>query len=233
MGSGETVSHTFEVNRDKIFNLWWVQAMLLGVVFGVVMGLFAAHQSRGSGVAAGLVTGSIGGVLFGLVMGWVTRRQLVARDRRTAAVTAGLTAERRTQALRASRRGPVPDDPAIRAAAAGLTRDQLEQSISYRSKNIAIFGVIGLLELVVLALTSSRWYWPAVLMFAAVIVTQWRQPQALRRQACTAQPHRRLPTIDASSPVGTILPGDDEFSPKLGSHSSSCLRAASRGARGV
>ncbi|MDQ2738755.1 MAG: hypothetical protein M3Y35_09130, partial [Actinomycetota bacterium] len=56
-----------------------------------------------------------------------------------------------------------PDDPAIRAAAAGLTEDRLEQSISQRSKNLAIFAVIGLLELV-MALTSSpctgwqRWY---------------------------------------------------------------------------
>ncbi len=181
------MSHTFEVNRDKIRDLWWVQAMLSGVVFGVVMGLFAAEQSHGFGVAAGLVAGSIGGVLFGLVVAWVIRRQLVARDRRTAAVTAGLTAERRIQALRASRRGPVPGDPAIRAAAAGLTHDDLEQSISHRSKNLTSFSIIGLLDLV-LALTSSRWYWPAVLMFAAVIVAQLRQPQALRRRLALLNP---------------------------------------------
>jgi len=171
MGSRETVSHTFEVNRDKIRDLWWVQAMLFGVVFGVVMGLFAAHQSHGSGVADGLVTGSIGGVVFGLAMGWGTRRQQVAREQRTAAVTAGLTAERRTQALRVSRRGPIPDDPAIRAAAAGLARDQLGQSISHRSENLTIFGV-------------------------------GRHPVLTRETS--------------------------QFSPKLGSHSSSCLRAGVR-----
>lgn len=121
--------------------------------FGVVTGLFAAHRGHGSGVADGLITGSIGGVLFGLAMGWVTRRQQVVREQRTAAFTAGLTAERRTLVERASRRGPVPDDPAIRAAAVSLTPDQLEQSISNHSKNLAVFGVIGLLELV-MALTS-------------------------------------------------------------------------------
>lgn len=63
----------------------------------------------------------------------------------------------------------------------GLTRDQLEQSINQRSKNLTIFGVIGVLELV-MALTSLRWYWLAVLMFAAVSVAQLRQPQALRRR---------------------------------------------------
>jgi len=186
MGSRETVSHTFEVNRDKIRDLWWVQAMLFGVVFGVVMGLFAAHR-HGYDVADGLVTGSIGGVVFGLAMGWGTRRQQVAREQRTAAVTAGLTAERRTQALRASRRGPVPGDPAIRAAAAGLARDQLGQSISHRSKNLTSFSIIGLLDLV-LALTSSRWYWLAVLVLAAVIVAQLRQPQALRRRLALLNP---------------------------------------------
>ncbi len=180
------MSHTFEVNRDKIRDLWWVQAMLFGVVFGVVMGLFAAHR-HGYDVADGLVTGSIGGVVFGLAMGWGTRRQQVAREQRTAAVTAGLTAERRTQALRASRRGPVPGDPAIRAAAAGLARDQLGQSISHRSKNLTSFSIIGLLDLV-LALTSSRWYWLAVLVLAAVIVAQLRQPQALRRRLALLNP---------------------------------------------
>lgn len=181
------MSHAREVNRDKIRDLWWVQALLFGVVFDVVIGVFAAHRHHGSGVAAGLVTGVIGGVLFGLAMGWVTRRQLVARDRRTAAATAGLTAERRTQAVRASRRGPIPDDPAIRAAAAGLTRDDLEQSLSYRSKNLTIFSIIAVLELV-LALTSSRWYWLAALVFAALIVAQLRQPQALRRRLTLLNP---------------------------------------------
>ncbi len=110
-------------------------------------------------------------------MGWGTRRQPVAREQRTA----GLTAERRTLAVRASRRGPVPDDPAIRAAAAGVTEDQLEQSISQRSKNLAIFAVIGLLELV-MALTSSPWYWVATLMFAALFVAQLKEPRTLRRR---------------------------------------------------
>ncbi len=173
--------HTVEVERGKLLKLWWVQAVIFGVQFGVVTGLFAAHRGHGSSVADGLITGSIGGVVFGLAMGWGTRRQQVAREQRTAAFTAGLTAERRMLAVRASRRGPVPDDPAIRAAAAGLTEDRLEQSISQRSKNLAIFGVIGLLELAS-ALTSSPWYWVAALIFTALFVAQLRQPRTLRRR---------------------------------------------------
>lgn len=187
MGSGATVSHTFEVNRDKIGNLWWVQVLTSGVPFGVLMGLFAAHRGHGSGVADGLGTGLVVGLLFGVFMALAARRQQVARDQRTAAFTGGLTPERRTVAVRASRRGPVPDDPAIRTAAAALTQDQLEQSINQRSKNLTIFGVIGVLELV-MALTSSRWYWLAVLMFAAVSVAQLRQPQALRRRLALLNP---------------------------------------------
>jgi len=50
------------VNRDKIFNLWWAKVLMIGVPFGVVMGLFAAHRGRGSGVADGLVTGVVAGL---------------------------------------------------------------------------------------------------------------------------------------------------------------------------
>lgn len=173
-------SHTSKVNRGKIRNTGWSRTLLYGVPFGVLMGLFAAHR-HGYDAIDGLITGTFSGILFGLLMSVVTHRQQVAREQRTAAVTGGLTAENRTLAMRASRRGPVPADPAIRAAAAGLTRDQLEQSITQRSKNLAIFGVLGLLELV-MALTSSPWYWLAVLMFAALLVAQLRQPQTLRRR---------------------------------------------------
>lgn len=30
-----------EVNRDKIFSLWWARALVLGVPFGVMTGLIA------------------------------------------------------------------------------------------------------------------------------------------------------------------------------------------------
>ncbi len=179
--------HTSEVNRDKILNLWWVRVLVFGVPFGVVMGLFAAHRGHGSGGADGLINGTVSGVLFGLFLAWVTRRQQIAREQRTTAFTGGLTPERRAVAVRASRRGPAPDDAAIRVVAAALTRDQLEQSISQRSKNFTIFGAVGLLELV-MALTSSPWWWLAVLLFAALIVAQLRQPQTLRRRLALLSP---------------------------------------------
>jgi len=157
--------------------------LLSGVPFGVLTGLFAAHR-HGYDVADGLITGTFSGILFGLLMSVVT----AAREQRTAAFTAGLTAPDRALAVRVSRHGSVPGDPVIRAAASGLTRDQLEQSISQRSKNLAIFGGIGLLELV-MALASSPWYWLAVLMFAALFVAQLRQPRSL---------HRRLARLDAA-----------------------------------
>ncbi len=175
------------MNRGKVRNTGWSRALLSGVPFGVLTGLFAAHR-HGYDVADGLITGTFSGILFGLLMSVVTGRQQAAREQRTAAFTAGLTAPDRALAVRASRHGSVPGDPVIRAAAAGLTRDQLEQSISQRSKNLAIFGGIGLLELV-MALASSPWYWLAVLMFAALFVAQLRQPRSL---------HRRLARLDAA-----------------------------------
>ena len=173
--------HTAEVNREKLLGSWWFLAVLFGAPFGVVMGLFGAHRRHESGLAVGLTAGVIGGVFFGLAMSWITRRQRQAWERRTAAFTAGLTAEGRTSAIRAARRGRVPADPAIRAAVAGLTRDQLEQSVSQRGKNLAIFGGIGLLELV-MAMTSSPWFWLAVVMFAALFVAQLLQSKTLHRR---------------------------------------------------
>lgn len=120
-------------------------------------------------------------------MSRVIRRQQVAREQRTAACTGGLTPERRALAVRASRRGPVPDDAATRAAAAALTRYQLEQTTTQRNKNVAIFGAVGVLELV-LALTSSPWWWLAVLMFVALIVAQSREPRTLRRRLALLNP---------------------------------------------
>lgn len=50
-------------------------------------------------------------------------------------------------ATRASRRGPIPDDPATRTAAA-VARDQLERAIKHRTTFVSLFGALGLLELV-------------------------------------------------------------------------------------
>lgn len=153
--------------------------MLYGVPFGFLMGLSAAHQ--------GLITGIFTGAAFGLAMNWLTQRQQAAREQRTAAFTAGLPLQDRTLALRASRRGPIPDDPATRAAAAALTRYQLERTTSQRTKNLVGLGAFALLELAQ-ALTSSPWFWLGVLLFAALIVAQLREPQTL---------HRRLAQLNA------------------------------------
>lgn len=169
------------MNRGGNRSKWLSRALLYGAPFGVVMGLFAAHRAHGSGLTDGLINGAISGVLFGVFMRVVTRRQQVAQEQRTAAFTAGLSLQDRTLAVRASRRGPIPDDPATRAAAAALTRDQLERTTSQRNRNLALFGAIGLLE-VAQALTSSPWFWLGVLVFAGVIVAQLREPQKLRRR---------------------------------------------------
>ncbi len=162
------------MNRDKIFDLWLVRVLLYGVPFGVFMGVFTTDRGH---VASGWVSSIVAGVLFGLVMGSAHRRQQLAREQRTA----GLTTQNRTLAVRASRCGPIPGDPATRAAAAALTRDLLEQITSQRGKNLAVFGAFILLALVQ-ALTSSPWFWLGVLVFAAAVVVQLREPRKLHRR---------------------------------------------------
>lgn len=111
--------------------------MLYGGPFGVLMGSLGAHRTHRFDAVEGLITVVFTGVLFELAMGWMTQRQRAAREQRTAAFTAGLTARSRTMALRASWRGPIPEDPATRAAAAAMFRYQLERTTSQRSRSLS------------------------------------------------------------------------------------------------
>ncbi len=167
------------MTRGKVLERWWGRALVYGVPFGVVMGLFDP-DGRDS-LLERLVTGVIAGVGFGLLMGWATQRQLVARRQRTAAFTAGLTEQGLRSAERASRKGPVPNDPAVNAAAAALARFQLEEITRHRNQVLVIFGV-GTLAGAVFAVTGSPWWWLCVLVFAAMIALQLLQPRMLRKR---------------------------------------------------
>ena len=138
------------MRREEFLDRWWGRGLLYGALFGVVMGLVNS-SSHPVSVVERLVTGVVAGVVFGLSMGWGTQRQWTARRRRTAAFTAGLTDERRRLAVRASHRGPVPDDPGTRVAAAALARDRLDELTRQRTQALVIFGLVT-----VMGAVSSR-----------------------------------------------------------------------------
>lgn len=169
------------MNRDSLSKSWWVRVLTSAVPFGVVVGLTFAHRASGWSLSDGLIGGIGGGLLFGLLMAWSHSRHQLLREQRAAVFTAGLTPQHRIVAVRASRGGPIPEDSATRAVAAGLIRDRLERSDGQRSRAVLFFSVVGVLELV-LALTSSRWFWLAVALFAWLILTVLQQPHKLRRR---------------------------------------------------
>lgn len=90
----------------------WLTGILSGLLYGVLFALatrYLASEDRTTAVIAGAVTGPP----FGILMTIVQRRT----DRLFSSVPGDLTREQRRAATRASRRGPVPTDPAVRAAA--------------------------------------------------------------------------------------------------------------------
>ena len=150
--------------------------MLYGVLFGVMWGSFD-FDHRDS-VRERVLIGVIAGVLFGLVLGWVTRGAHDVRRQRTAAFTSGFTEERRRLAERASRRGPVPDDPQTRAAAAALARYRLEGVIRLRTAGLVSLGLVTL-AWVFLAMTRPLG-WLVVLALVGMFVFLVLQPRMVR-----------------------------------------------------
>ncbi len=78
-------------------------------------------------------------------------------------------------------RGPVPDDPDVRHASAGLARLQLEQYQRQRRYAPALFSLL-LLSAVVMALTNSAWWWLSVAVFVLLLISQLWTPHQLRRR---------------------------------------------------
>ena len=165
------------VRRDEFLQRWWVRVLLSGIPFGVMIGLFVGHRDS---VRERVLIGVIGGLVLGLAVGWSDRRQVMLRRQRITSFTAGLTEEGRWVAERASRRGPVPDDPQIRSAAAGLARDGLERVLRERTYGLVSFGLITL-SWVLLATTRS-WGWLVVVVLVATIVFLLLRPRMVRQR---------------------------------------------------
>lgn len=155
----------------------WKRAVVLGVTFGALMTLCTVLSQDVSWVGAAL-GGVVGGALFGLI----ASRTMFPQEPELRTVVAASQAAGRRQVSRATWRGPVPDDPDVRAAAAGVIAYQLP--ILERQRRWApFFYLFMILVAGALALTGSPWYWAAVALFAALLVMQLVLPGHLRRRA--------------------------------------------------
>lgn len=122
-------------------------------------------------------------MLFGAVTGPVLHRQ--QRGVREAATRSpeGLSARVR----RASWRGPVPQDPEVRAAARDLVLAQLAQYDKQRRWGPLAFGFFALLSLY-LAITESPWFWLGVVGWTLAAAGHLWMRNRLRRRAELLRP---------------------------------------------
>ena len=155
---------------------WWQTALLAGVPFGVVMGLFSGWQ-RGVGWPGAVVGGVVGAVLFGAAMATALGRQ----QRRVLTGTGDLTREELRTVLRATRRGPAPADPRLGQAVRALAQRQHAEQLRARRVGLVVFPVM-VVAYVVLALTGSPWWWLAAAGALALVVLTLTAPARSRRR---------------------------------------------------
>jgi hypothetical protein len=155
---------------------WWQAGLVHVALFGLFMTLYAGFIQDSSWMAA-ISGGLLGGLVFGLTMGALTarttRRARAAMGDEEYAELAALPLFRRKQAL-AGR-------PDLREAAArGLLhqRDQLRQQ---RRWAVPVGVLLLALELWA-ALTRSPWFWFAVALFAAALMSQFVMPAVIDRK---------------------------------------------------
>lgn len=158
----------------------WFTGILTGLVYGVLFALatrYLASESWTTAVIAGAATGPP----FGIVMMIVQRRI----DRLLSSLPGDLTRKQRRAAARAAGRGPVPTDPAVRAAALNFARQQLER---YQSRWMRVALVVVPLFLVLSSvaalLDDDREWWSGIpqLAGAAAFGLMAFEPRRLRRR---------------------------------------------------
>jgi hypothetical protein len=109
----------------------WVICLLTGVPFGAAMGTYS--KIDGSSLKFAVIGGVLIGFLFGTTMAFTLRRQ---RKLLVRAVGPDTSPVDRRAAGRALRRGPVPADPEVRAAAIRLARHQLDLLLHWRTRSL-------------------------------------------------------------------------------------------------
>jgi lysylphosphatidylglycerol synthetase-like protein (DUF2156 family) len=134
--------------------------------------LWAATQQFlvGRSAADAGFSGLAYGVLLGAVQAAMAPWQRMKRE-----PLPDLGPERARQARRASVRGPIPDDPQVRAAAAGLA--ERRSALGKKRSAMLFFWALTLIVLVlsiVLALADTPVWWGTTAIISAAVVLQPR-----------------------------------------------------------
>jgi hypothetical protein len=111
---------------------------------------------------------------FGLIVGIASHR----RRQSPRALVAGMTRAQKRTVLAAAAGGPVPDDPALREAAAALVQDRIGELDRGRGLTFAVFAGAAAVSLV--AAIANPWYLVVTAAGVAAVVDTWREPARLR-----------------------------------------------------
>jgi len=155
----------------------WAVGLSSGLVFGFGIAAVTRFPSPPTTWLATLVAGVATGVLFGVVLAFTLDMQ--RRDLRAAA--GDLPAGQLPDAYRAAVWGPIPGDPAVRAAAVRVAERRIEAI--RRSRILYATFAILMTAGAVLNLLAGNY---AVLALAAAVALLWGielyQPKRLRRR---------------------------------------------------
>jgi hypothetical protein len=173
---------------------WWVWSLYMGGLFGLFR-FGWSYLVDGRSLALALLSGAIGAIFFGLILGPLTARMA----RRQRAAMGPLPDEDARVARRAAMRGPLPPDPQLRQAAAGVAAFQLDQWHRQRYWGPALWVALVALG-VWLTVSDSPWWGVSVALFSGFLLAQLWMPRHLRR---------RLALLQQQDPATTTVQADD------------------------
>ncbi len=117
-------------------------------------------------------------MVCGPVLGYLTAHEM----QKSVAAAGPLTEDDRVLVERAARRGPVPEDRALREAALLVTEDRLMVLRRTRARALTFASVLFLVT-AFFAITQSPWWWIAVVACAALLVLVVVSPARLQQRA--------------------------------------------------
>ena len=153
----------------------WVTFLVVAVPTGASMTLTLGLH--GVSWIVSVVVGAWAGAFYGCMVAPIVERQ----NRPVREAMAGLSKQDWKTAVRAAGRGPAPEEPAARAAAAWLLGGQLAKV--RRRRTPFLIGYSLAIPLAIYgAVVHSPWWWAAVAVVGAMFVLALQAPRALERR---------------------------------------------------
>jgi hypothetical protein len=172
-----TVPQDAWVNAWLLRAPWWRLAAVMGALIAPFFVLLFGLTGDRSWTAAVLMGLGVG-VVCAPVLGYITANQI--QD--SMAASGSLSQSDRAVVERAARRGPVPEDDAVREAALRVVEDRLMVLRGTRVPARTTAAIL-LLVAVLLAVVQSPWWWIAAVFCVGLLVLVLVAPARLQRRA--------------------------------------------------